>query len=603
MKKTPLHLLLSLLTLLIFSRCQDNTQIADEILKGHVRTMNEKDSAKLEECVAIRDSTIIFVGSFDEAKAKHFKEGHTKVIEYGDSALIMPAFIDAHAHVGLFAMTLPLADLSARPYGNVNDTLTLESVMKTYFNSKNLRENDLTTVVMGNNYDDSKLKGNLQPTRYLLDRISTTHPIYIMHVSGHMGVANTKLLSMMGITNQTSSDSIAGGVIAKEKGVVTGLLTENANVRAIEIGMGSATAGATTDAAKKIMLDSAVSRLLQAEKEWFKYGITTICEGRADASTVQLILGAGKANKLTGDFIVLPDYDQNSNLGELAAYYPNYKNHFKIGAVKFTFDGSPQGKDAYLSQPYKKPPVGQDVTYKGQPIYRYADALRKIDSVTKNLKMPVHVHCNGDSAIDMVLSIFQTLKAKKDLDSLQTPCVIIHSQITRPEQIDAMKALAGPVMESFFPTHVYLWGDWYLSQVLGSPRADRIAPLGDAKKRGLHYTIHTDSPITPPDLLTAVHAAVNRRTLDSVLLGYDQHVSVYDALKAITTEAAYQWGEDSTKGKLLNGYRADIVVLSHDPVKVKPETLRYSVNVLSTYKSGKQVYAATTPTMSALTKK
>nr|WP_295864106.1 amidohydrolase [uncultured Chitinophaga sp.] len=591
MRKTPFSLLLSLLTLLLFARCQDNTDIADRILKGQVRTMDDKDPLKLEECVAIKDGKIIFVGAFDQAKLKHFKEGITQVTEYGDSALIMPAFIDAHAHVGLYMMLHSMADLAARPYGNVNDSVTLEQTMKAYLDSLRLPDNNTTTVILGNNYDDAQLAGNQQPTRYLLDRVSTTHPIYIMHVSGHMGVANTKLLTMMGITNSTPPNDITGGTIVKDaKGVLTGLLLENANVKALNTAMALNQGSDTTAAAKKAMLEELVSHLLQAEETWFRYGITTICEGRADPNTISLIKGANDKGLLTGDFIVLPDYDMNHNLGELAKYYPNYDKHFKIGAVKLTFDGSPQGRDAFLSQPYMNPPVGESKNYKGHPIYQYDDALRKIDSVARNLKMPVHVHCNGDSAIDMVLRIFKTLKERKILDNHPTPNVIIHSQITRPDQLDSMKTLAGPVMESFFPTHVYLWGDWYVKQVLGMPRAQRIAPLQEAAQKGLRYTIHTDSPVTPPDLLTAVHAAVNRLTLDGILLGPDQRVSVYDALKAITTEAAFQWGEEKTKGKLLTTYKADIVVLSHDPVKVKPETIRDAVQVVSTFKDGQQVF-------------
>ncbi|MBC9932848.1 amidohydrolase [Chitinophaga qingshengii] len=615
MKQTPLFLLLSLLAVLAFSRCNDNHEIADVILKGHVRTMEHDDANKLAECVAIRNGRIIFTGNFEEAKVNHYKEGTTQIVEYGDSALIMPAFVDAHAHVGLAAMTLPMADLAARPYGNVNDSNALVQAMQDYLRKNNLPDSDTTTVLIGNNYDDAQLAGNQQPTRFTLDRVSTTHPIYIMHVSGHMGVANTRFLNMMGIHNNTPPGLYAGGTIVKTRpqnskdSIVTGLLLENANVHAMEIAMEiSQKTAASSPAAKQAAKDSAVSRLLQAEYEWFKYGVTTICEGRAGAGTIELIAGANDADILKGDFIVLPDYDQNSNLGALKdKFFPGYYKHMKVPAVKFTFDGSPQGRDAYLSQPYLHPPIGQNNSYKGTPIYAYADALRKIDSVATYLDMPVHVHCNGDAAIDMVLNIFNHLKKQKNAKTGKSklahniPNVIIHCQITRPEQLDSMKKLAAPldggtmplVMESFFPTHVYLWGDWYKKEVLGTPRCNRIAPLGEAARKGLRYTIHTDAPITPPDLLTAVYAAVNRKTLDGdTTLGPDQRIPVYDALKAITTEAAYQWGEDTCKGKLVKGYKADIVVLSHDPVKVNPQMIRDAVKIMYTFKDGKQVYPA-----------
>jgi predicted amidohydrolase YtcJ len=281
-----------------------------------------------------------------------------------------------------------------------------------------------------------------------------------------MGVGNSKFLSILGITDNTPSDSIPGGTIVKENNKVTGLLLENAHMAALQLAVSNST---------EFPKDSMLPRLLQAEQAWFRYGITTMCEGRADPNSIALIQAANGAGKLTGDFIVLPDYDLNkAKLKDYARYYNKYDGHFKIGAFKFTFDGSPQGRSAYLSHPYLNPPVGSDSTYKGHPIYPYDSAAKYVEEVL-DAGMPVHVHCNGDAAIDMVLSIFTALKNKNKLQKA-TPNVIIHTQICREDQLAKMKTLAGPVMESFFPTHVYLWGNWYRDVVLGLDRARHISP-------------------------------------------------------------------------------------------------------------------------------
>jgi predicted amidohydrolase YtcJ len=86
-----------------------------------------------------------------------------------------------------------------------------------------------------------------------------------------------------------------------------------------------------------------------------------------------------------------------------------------------------------------------------------------------------------------------------------------------------------------------------------------------------------------------VYGAVNRKTMTGDTLGYDQRISAYQALKAITSEAAYQWGEDDTKGQLKKDYIADMVVLDKDPVTIDPNEIK-KVNVLYTFKNGKQVY-------------
>jgi predicted amidohydrolase YtcJ len=589
MKKTLFFVLLPLGALLTFVACNnEKAPTADYIIKGIVRTMEEDAHPVLKpaECIATAGDKILFIGSYQEAKNKYFQEGQTKVIDCSNN-LILPGFIDAHAHVGLATLVAPLANLSGPPYGTDTNIDSLTNQMKAYI-SKNYVNHPPDAMVIGNNYDDAQLlPKHQQPTKEDLDKIDPTHPIYIVHVSGHMGVANSKFLSLLHLNDNTAGDSIPGGTIVKANGKLTGLLLENANLRALQIAIGKTTPpGQTADQKYQAMLPA----LKQAENEWFQYGVTTICEGRADPGMIDLIMQANKKNQLTGDFIVLPDFDSNKdNLEQYKKYYNKYTNHFKIGGVKFTFDGSPQGKDAFLSQPYQTPMIGQDANYHGHPIYPYDSALKYMESV-EDMGMPVHVHLNGDSAIDMALSIFKTLKAKGKLKQ-PTPNVLIHCQLARKDQLETMKSLKPEVMESFFPTHVYVWGDWYWTNVLDTTRAKYISPLKDADDYGLDFTIHTDAPITPPDLLAGVYAAVNRRTQTGMLLGGDQRISVYRALRAITKGGAYQWGEQSSKGMLKPGYKADIVVLSNDILKrdVDPMDIRKST-VMYTFKDGKQVY-------------
>ncbi|MCW3466615.1 amidohydrolase [Chitinophaga nivalis] len=589
MKKKRLLTLLPLGVLFIFITCHSSkdqksaVQYPTVILKGKIRTMdNDADPLHTEQSIVFKGDSILFVGDSLTAIKDYYRAGSTIIHDYGDS-LIMPGFIDAHAHVGLEALVQPLANLSGPPYGNVTTLDTLGKVLKEYAHTH--FPGNKEAMLLGNNYDDSQLKSHKQPTQLELDAIDSEHPIYIMHVSGHMGVGNTKFLRMMGITNETPADKYPGGTIVKDHGINTGLLLENANIAAIDSAMSFSKKynHATFDPIKLMR---------NAEDTCFSYGITTICEGRADANTYQMIKAAVEAGSLKGDYIMLPDFDDfRTTLASVKPYYNKYyKQHFKVGAIKFTFDGSPQGKDAYLSQPYHTPMIGQDSTYKGHPIYTYNNAYHFVDTVM-SMGMPVHIHLNGDSAIDMALAIFNSFKAKKINYRQPTPNVFIHCQTAREDQLIKMKELGSDVMESFFPTHAYIWGDWYISNVLGNPRAQNISPLKHAENLGLRYTIHTDAPITPPDLITAVYAAVNRLTQMGVLLGPDQRISVYHALKAITTEAAYQWGEQDTKGKLKKGYKADIVVLTEAPMTIDSTKIRSNVHVVHTYKDGNLVYS------------
>ncbi|NIG57139.1 amidohydrolase [Chitinophaga sp. Cy-1792] len=549
------------------------------ILKGKVRTMDDGDSAITKECVVIQGDTIAYVGNFEKAKAQF--QGNVIIKDYKDS-LIMPGFIDAHAHVGLEAMVAPLANLSGPPYGQCTSVSDIIDIMDHYADKNHL---DKTAILVGNNYDDSQLKPNQQqPTREQLDNIYGDHPVYIIHVSAHMGVGNTKFLNMMGINDGTRADTIAGGTVVKDvkngKPHVTGLLLENANIAAINKAM-----------SQTHTLPKPLEMMRKAEDTCFAYGLTTICEGRADQATYAMVLAACESGKLKGDYIVCPDYDDfHNNLKQLKTQYNHYTKHFKIGAIKLTFDGSPQGKDAYLSKPYYTPMIGEDASYAGRPIYTYDEAYHHVKDV-ESIGMPVHIHVNGDSAIGMALAIFKNLKDSGISISQPTPNVMIHCQTAREDQLVLMKKLDPDVMPSFFPTHAYIWGDWYKSNVLGSPRADNISPMKHAENYGLRYTIHTDAPITPPDLITAVYAAANRLTQSNQTLGPDQRVAVYHGLRAITSEAAYQWGEDKSKGKLKPGYKADVVVLTADPMTIDPTKIRDAVHVAYTYKDGNLVYS------------
>ncbi|MGM9526339.1 MAG: amidohydrolase family protein, partial [Peptococcaceae bacterium] len=138
--------------------------------------------------------------------------------------------------------------------------------------------------------------------------------------------------------------------------------------------------------------------------------------------------------------------------------------------------------------------------------------------------------------------------------------------------------------------HVNYWGDVHLKN-LGAERGNRISPVKDALDLGLVYNFHTDTPVVKPDMLHTVWTAVNRISRNGVLVGADQRVGVYDALKGVTINAAYAYFEEDEKGSIKVGKRADLVVLSDNPLKVDPMAIK-DIKVLETIKDGQTVYRA-----------
>ena len=163
---------------------------------------------------------------------------------------------------------------------------------------------------------------------------------------------------------------------------------------------------------------------------------------------------------------------------------------------------------------------------------------------------------------------------------------MIHGQLLGRDQIPRLKPLG--MIPSFFAAHVFHWGDVHI-QNLGLERAGRISPLKSALEAGLLFTLHQDSPVIPPDMLETVWCASVRKTRGGILLGAEERIPVYEALKAVTCNGACQYFEENRKGTIAPGKLADFVILDGNPLDTEPEALR-GIQVLETIKEGKSVY-------------
>jgi predicted amidohydrolase YtcJ len=170
----------------------------------------------------------------------------------------------------------------------------------------------------------------------------------------------------------------------------------------------------------------------------------------------------------------------------------------------------------------------------------------------------------------------------------QRHVTVIHSQFVRPDQLDKYKAYS--MTPSLYTEHTFYFGDTHVLN-RGREQAFFSSPMRAAIDKGLRPTNHTDFVVAPLDQMFVIWTAVNRLSRGGTVIGPEQRVTPLEALKAITINAAYQYGEEATKGSLAPGKLADLVILDRNPLKVDPMSIK-DIKVVETVKEGKTIYKA-----------
>lgn len=458
---------------------------------------------------------------------------------------LVPGLIDAHSHFSQLATAQLQAELEGAQ--------TVEEIRE--------RIREFAKTVPAGQWVTGRGLGNLSLTLEELDSFVPGHPLVIHHQSGHMGYVNSMGLQELSITPDTPDPE--GGKIGRERGRLTGYLEENAFVSAL----------------RRIPLPS-LDQLLrgyeQAQQIYFSHGITTFQDGMVVKELLPIYQALEKQPWLKGDGVAYAgteDYDWFSQaLPETGS--------LTLGGMKIFLDGSPQGRTAWMREPY-----ADDPDYRGYGTMT-DEAVISAMTAAGERNTQLLCHCNGDAASEQFLRCLeQAEKTCPQLKNLRP--VIIHGQLLGRDQLARVKQLGAVV--SFFVAHVYHWGDLHRKN-FGEERAAAISPVRSALEAGVPVTFHTDAPVIAPDLLETIWCAVNRRTREGFLLGPQEQVSPRQALETVTKTAAWQYFQEEKKGTLEPGKQADFAVLSENPLTAPPENIR-DIQVLETWVRGEKVYS------------
>jgi predicted amidohydrolase YtcJ len=398
------------------------------------------------------------------------------------------------------------------------------------------------------------------------------------HISLHLATLNSVGLERLGIDASTPDPE--GGVIRRQPGSLEpdGVLEETATELAI------AQLGDTS------LLDGL--RMLRAGTDIYHLaGVTTAQSGFTNRSQMQGIRWASRFGFVPLRLILWPGWETADEMLDGSFRFETGDDAWlSVGAVKLIADGSIQGYTGYLSLPYHVPP-GDDPSYRGYPRIPRPELIERVERYHR-AGLQIAAHGNGDAAIDDILDAFE--RAQRASPRTDSRHIVIHAQMAREDQLDRMQELG--IIPSFFSLHTYYWGDRHRDIFMGPERAARMSPARSALRRGMIFTIHADSPVVPMDPLRLVWSAVRRQSVSGATIGPEQRISVSDALRAVTINAAYQHFEEKDKGSIEVGKLADFVLLSELPSDRPGLVDRIPrIRVLETIIGGETVYRAEQP--------
>ena len=532
---------------------------------GDIVTMNDK--APTAQALAVKDGKIVAVGTRADVEKAH-KGAASRVVNLGGKTL-MPSFIDAHSHYINSLLVANQAKMYAPPAGPAKDAPSIVAALKKFAADKKVPKGQM---IMGYGYDENVMPNGRHLNRDDLDKAFPDNPVRIDHVSMHGAVMNSAALRYYGISADTKTPP--GGVIVRKPGTNEpyGLIMETAFLPVMA-------KSEPMTPAQEIEWTRA-GQMLFAEA-----GVTTAHEGATHLAQLQTMRRASAAGANIIDVIAYPFItDLDKALQEVpVSGCGKYEKGFKIGGVKITSDGSPQGRTAYFTKPYLTGGPGGEKDWRGQPTFP-AETLQQAMKKVYDLGVPLNYHANGDAAIDMLLDAHATVAAADP--GKQRNVTIIHAQFTRKDQI--AKYVAYKFRPSYYTLHTYYFAEAHIAN-RGKEQAMYISPMRDSIDAGLRPTNHTDFVVAPLDQMFMLWSAVNRVSRAGAVIGADQRVTPMEGLKSMTIWAAEQYGEQDSKGSLEPGKRADLVILDKNPLKVAPAAIK-DVKVLETIKDGKTIY-------------
>jgi predicted amidohydrolase YtcJ len=531
---------------------------------ANVLTVDEEFSEA--EAIAVRGNRILAVGTDGEVRAVAGRDA--TVIDL-DGKTILPGFIDAHAHAVSGSVVDAIMD-----YVGMARYTTVDEVLQHI--ASRVAETPAGEWLVFRNFDPAVQEGLDALTFAELDPISTEHPIFVLNASGHLAYANSRAFEVSGVSNDVTNPP-GGEFVRDEDGKLTGVIKNNVAFLRI------------AENYPAMMEINPVDGLLGLLDKWAERGLTTVSELSLGAlaqspADAQVMAAAAQSGRMKARIRAYPFYTLGAETWDEADVKQGDGNALaRIAGYKLVADGSNQGFTGLQREPYLNS-EDRGLAYM-QPEELTAAALER---ARKGWHLAIHG--NGDAAIDNILDTCQAL-VDAGVDMSRVRPRIEHCSILHNEQIARMKELG--VSASFLIGHVHYWGIAMRDEVFGEEKAQLLDRCRSVEEAGVGFTLHSDFMVTDPDPLHMIEMAVTRKTWKEpdYVLAPQETISVESAIRAITSEAAWQLFSDHEVGSLEPGKLADMVILEQDPRDVVPDEIK-NIKVLETWMDGRQVFLA-----------
>ena len=528
-----------------------------------VPVMSAFKAIKRAEAIAVRGDRIQAVG--ENSEILKLRGPDTQVIDLGGH-FVMPGINDAHAHLedgGFDRMNIDLTGVKSLDEFRERIRAKVETAAPGDW-------------ILGGGWDENLWPVKALPSRWDIDEITTSHPVFLQRVDGHIGVANSRALQLASITI-ASRDPKGGKIDRDSNGQPTGILRETARQ-------------ALTDAIPPPTHDKRRQAMELALEEAAQYGITSV-QDNSTWEDFQILEEIEKDGKLTARISEWLPFDQPlDHLDAMRKEHPASDNMLHTGMLKAFLDGSLGSHTAALIDPYADDPKNS-----GLPRY---DAPKLNDMAKERMLAGYQLgfHAIGDAAAQMALNAFaegekaakeKKVKAANGGDDYRLR--IEHAQVVTPLQIVKFRDLK--VIASMQPAHVITDMPWAEAR-LGPKRAEHSYAWAEFLKRGVTVAFGSDHPFGPVSPFLGLYAATTRTSEDGKHEYYpDQKISMDQAIAAYTTGSAFAEFAEKDKGLIAPGMLADFIVLDRDVTAIVPQKL-LQTKVLRTVVGGKTVYEA-----------